>query len=347
MHFVNECLFVRMLIDWMVTSLVLVAATIIDGVRGDTTVTGTVFCDQCKDGAFDSLDYPLGGVTILLACPGEHGQYTVLREETTNWMGAYTTSFAGTMDMGGCRAQISDNGQACGAALGPAQDFRLTLKMFDSQMYTVDPLIAQPAMPSPLCPQSSPSSESPIPSFPAPINLPSPPLQQPSPLPSLPPVTEFPALSPPIAESLPMPPLPPLPPLPPMPTTPIFEASACPYQMWLMAQHKCYWMMNPELKVGSVFGPLAETRYGTNITLRQGLNGLGDPYQTLLREGTTALLNSYTSTQFVYQPTDVVRRLNWALTDGSMQQLLMAGLRFIKANSGQTGNITCKFTACT
>ncbi|XP_076957483.1 uncharacterized protein LOC143632966 [Bidens hawaiensis] len=118
--------------------------------------------------------------------------------------------------------------------------------------------------------------------------------------------------------------------------------------MWMMGQHRCYWMLDPEQKVGLVFGPLAETKYGSNTTLRQSINGnLGDPYQTLLREGTTALLNSYTSTQFVYQPVDVVRRLNWALADGSMQQVLMAALRFIKANSGQAGNTTCKFSVCT
>lgn len=57
----SECVFVRMVIDWMVTSLVLVVAAIIGVARGDTTVTGTVFCDQCKDGTFDALDYPLGG----------------------------------------------------------------------------------------------------------------------------------------------------------------------------------------------------------------------------------------------------------------------------------------------
>ncbi|KAL8234412.1 hypothetical protein R6Q59_020512 [Mikania micrantha] len=330
----------EMMIDWVVTGLVLAAAAAIDVARGDTTVTGTVFCDQCKDGRFDALDYPLGGIRILLACPAEHGQFVVMREETTNWLGAYTTSFVGTPDMGGCRAQLSGDVQGCGAVVGPAQDLRLTLKMFDSQMYTVDPLVAQPDIRSPLCPQTSPLPEQPLPSFPPPNNL-SPPL------PSLPPMSQLPVLSPPITESLPMSPLPPLPPLPPMPTKPFFNASACPYQMWMMAQHKCYWVLDPETKVGLVFGPLASSRYGTNITLRDSINGMGDPYQTLLREGTTALLNSYASTQFVYQPIDVVRRLNWALTDGSSQQLLMAALRFIKANSGQIGNTTCKFTFCT
>ncbi|KAJ0521651.1 putative protodermal factor 1 [Helianthus annuus] len=305
--------YMKMVMDWVLTTLVLVAAAAIDGARGDTTVTGTVFCDQCKDGQFDTLDYPLGGVRILLACPGENGQYTVVREETTNWLGAYTASFPGTSDMGGCRAQVADDGQGCGAVVGPAQDFRLSLKMFDSQMYTVDPLVSQPDVPSPLC------------------------LSLATPFPSLPPITEL----------LPMPPLPPLPPLPPMPTQPFFESSACPYQMWMMAQHRCYWMLDPELKVELVFGSLASTIYGPNITLRQSIIGIGDPYQTLLREGTTALLNAYTSTQFVYQPDDIVRRLNWALTDGTSQQLLMAALRFIKANSGQTGNTTCKFSVCT
>ncbi|MFS7948668.1 hypothetical protein Hanom_Chr06g00562611 [Helianthus anomalus] len=33
-------------------------------VVGDTTVTGTVFYDECKDGQFDAQDYPLGGEDI-------------------------------------------------------------------------------------------------------------------------------------------------------------------------------------------------------------------------------------------------------------------------------------------
>lgn len=50
-----------MLMDWVVTSLVLVGVATIGGARGDTMVSGTVFCDQCKDGEISVLDYPLGG----------------------------------------------------------------------------------------------------------------------------------------------------------------------------------------------------------------------------------------------------------------------------------------------
>ncbi|KAI3718329.1 hypothetical protein L6452_19194 [Arctium lappa] len=336
--------------------VVLVAATIVitvnvNVVKADTMVSGTVFCDQCKDGQISLLDYPLGGVKVLMACPGELGDFTLLREETTNWLGTFTTSFAGTLDMSSCRAQVSANGQGCGAAAGPAQDFRLRFRMFDTETYTIDPLIAQPAQPSPFCPRSSPV---PPPLLPPPVNrLPSadcppqqPPLVQLPPLPSLPPMPQFPPM--PQLPPLPaLPPLPPFPSLPPMPSEPAFEASACPHQMWMMPQHKCYWnVLSPDLKVAIVFGPLASTKYGTNITLRESMFGRGDPYRTLLREGTTALLNSYNSIQFAYQPLDVVERVNSALTSGSIQQVLLTAFRFIMANSGQTGNVTCRFTTC-
>ncbi|KAE8725593.1 putative Glycine-rich protein [Hibiscus syriacus] len=62
-----------------------------------------------------------------------------------------------------------------------------------------------------------------------------------------------------------LPSLPPLPPLPPMPPLPFSEASACSHQ------------------------------YGMDMSLRESLEGRGDPYKTLLREATTALLNSYNS----------------------------------------------------
>ena len=56
----------------------------------------------------------------------------------------------------------------------------------------------------------------------------------------------------------------------------------------------------PDTKVAVAFGLLAARRYGTYMTLWQGLQGRGDPYRTLLREGTTAFLNSYNSLQFPY-----------------------------------------------
>nr|GFD15926.1 plant specific eukaryotic initiation factor 4B [Tanacetum cinerariifolium] len=41
--------------------------------------------------------------------------------------------------------------------------------------------------------------------------------------------------------------LPPLPRLPPMPSIPFLEASACPYSMWTMPEHKCYWrVLSPD-----------------------------------------------------------------------------------------------------
>lgn len=41
----------------------------INGVQGDTMVTGTVFCDQCKDGQVSIFDYPLSGKFYFNSSP--------------------------------------------------------------------------------------------------------------------------------------------------------------------------------------------------------------------------------------------------------------------------------------
>lgn len=284
-------------------------------------VSGSVFCDQCKDGQVTLFDYPLTGIKVSMVCPGQSGQPTVIGEVTTNWLGGYVMRFEGAPEMSGCRAQVSGNGQGCGAVAGPSRSLNMVFQMFDTEIYTVDPLISQPAQPMSFCPRSSSPLPKPVtPTLPPPAKLP------PTPRP---------------------PQLPPLPRLPPTPSVPFLEASACPYHMWMMPDHECYWrVLSPDLKVAVVFGPLAGRKYGTDLTLRGSMTGRADPYKTLLREATTALLNSYNSIEFPYHPLDVVQRLNYALIEGSTRQVLMTALVFLKANSGQPGNITCKFTTC-
>ncbi|GFP89012.1 hypothetical protein PHJA_001044900 [Phtheirospermum japonicum] len=154
-------------------------------------VTGTVFCDQCKDGQVSLFDYPLYGIKVTMACPGSDGQVTMWREESTNWLGNYAMRFDGAPDLSSCYTQVSGSGQGCGAAAGPAKNLRLMFNMFDMEMYTVDPLLAQPAEPMPFCPRSAIA-----PAYPPP----------PAPL------------------------LPPMPQLPPLAPLPFLEASACPHQ---------------------------------------------------------------------------------------------------------------------
>jgi hypothetical protein len=115
-----------------------------------------------------------------------------------------------------------------------------------------------------------------------------------------------------------------------------------------MPEYKCYWRaVNPDTKVGVTFGLLAGRRYGTDMTLWQGLQGRGDLYRTLLREGTTAFLNSYNSLHFPYNAIGVVQHMNWALM-GSPRSALLTALRFKRANSGSgsSNTVTCKFTPC-
>ncbi|KAK6916687.1 hypothetical protein RJ641_019548 [Dillenia turbinata] len=238
----------------------------IDGTEAYAMVTGTVFCDQCKDGQISLFDYPLYGMKVGMACAGSDGQTTIWREETTNWFGSYAMRFDGTPDLRNCYAQVSGTNQGstgCGAAAGPSQSLRLMFRMFDMEIYTVDPLLSQPAQP----------------------------------------------------------------------------------MNWTMPQYSCFWkMVNQDTKVTVVFGPLAAARYGTDMTLWGGLQGRGNLYRTLLREATTALLNSYNSIQFAYSSLSVIGNLNAALM-GSPREALLTALRFRRANSG-FGRVPCRFSHC-
>lgn len=135
------------------------------------------------------------------------------REETTNWFGSYAMRFDGTPDLNGCSAHVSGSGQGsrgCGEASGPPQNLRLMFRMFDMAMYSVDPLLAQPAKPMQYCSRSSNPMPAPPGTQP---KSPSPPFKLP-PVPGLPP----------------LPNLPPLPAMPPLPPVIFAEASACPYE---------------------------------------------------------------------------------------------------------------------
>ncbi|XP_039015082.1 uncharacterized protein LOC120145270 [Hibiscus syriacus] len=305
------------------TAFVIFAAAI-DGTQAAAMVSGAVFCDQCRDGERSLFDYPLSGMKVAITCTDGDGQVTMSREETTNVFGTYVMRFDGTPDLSNCNAQVSGSGEGsndCGAAPGPAQKLRLMFRMFGMEIFGVDSLLSEPAQPMSFCPRSS----DPVP---APGGTPTTP-SRPAP----------PTGSPPTFR------LPPLPPLPPMPPLPYSEASACSHQYWTMREYKCYWReLNPESKVSVIFGPLAASRYGTDMTLRESLEGRGDPYKTLLREATTALLNSYNSLQFPYSSVGVVTHTNWALMS-STRGVLITALRFIRANSG-SGGVTCKLTPC-
>ncbi|KAJ0434479.1 putative protodermal factor 1 [Helianthus annuus] len=314
----------------LVTTIVILGA-VIGGAKGDAMVSGSVFCDRCKDGQLSLFDFPLSGIKVSIACPGQNGQVKVISEETTNWIGNYVMRFDGVPDMSACRAQVSGDGQGCRVVAGPAQSLNLVFQMFDTEIYTVDHLISQPAQPMSNCPRSSSPLPKPVtPALPPPTNR--------APIPQPPPTNRAPIPQPPPTNRAP---------IPQPPQVPFLEASACSYRMWMMPEYKCYWrVLSPDLKVALVFGPLAGQKYGNDITLRGSMMGRGDPYKTLLRESTAALLNSYNSLRFPYHPLDVVGRLNTALMGGSTRQVLMTALRFLRANSGSPGNVTCKFTTC-
>ncbi|KAI4311603.1 hypothetical protein MLD38_036486 [Melastoma candidum] len=281
---------------------VVVLTVSINVARAYTLVSGTVYCDQCRDGLVSLFDYPVFGVKVMLACANDQGQVTMSREENTDWFGGYGIAFDGTPDLSNCYVRIvGGDGQSttgCGESAGPPRGLRLTFRFFGVEFYSVDPLLSQPARPASFCVQS-------------PVPVPAPPVR-------------------PTIPSLPPPRLPPLQPEPPA----SFSQSACPARTWMLPEYRCYWrVINPETKVAVVFGPVAAQRYGTDLSLFQSLQGRGDPYRTLLREATAALLNSYNSVQFPYHSLAVIFDMNQALL-GSTRGALHTALAFMRANTG-------------
>ncbi|KAF5192395.1 tRNA (Guanine(10)-N2)-methyltransferase [Thalictrum thalictroides] len=306
--------------------------------RGDAMVTGTVFCDQCKDGHRSLFDYPLSGMKVRVTCD------SVEKEETTNWLGTYTVSFEGSPDLSGCYAHLLEDGQGsknCGAVAGPAQQLKLMFKIFGMEMYTVDSLLSQPVHPMSICPAAKPPP-SPVraaPRPPSPVRAaprPPSPVKPPSPVGVVP--------TPP--SPLPRPVMPPSPPRG-IPPIHFFQNSACSHEIWIRPEYRCHWtLVQPDTKVAVAFGLIAARKYGTDMSLWQGIQGRGDIYRTLLREGTTALLNSYNSIHFQYPTLIVMYHMNNALM-GSSRQALMTALRFKRANSGYgNSGARCNLTPC-
>ncbi|CDY46203.1 BnaA07g03670D [Brassica napus] len=277
------------------------------------------------------------------------------REETTNWLGGYVMRFDGTPDLSNCYAQVSDNGaqqqgssSSCSVASGPAQKLKLLFSFFGFETFAADVLLTQPVQPMSYCPKPPP----------APVM--SPPHQAPPPpevkLPPSPPKPQVPVLPPPQAPVTSPPPATSPPHLfPPVSFSLIYfllinsvlhtslTFGLCDlYRLWIRPEYRCYWrVIGPDTKVAVAFGLIAGRRYGTDMTVREALDGRGEAYKTLLREATTALLNSYNSLGFPYNSIAVITHTNLALLGNSQHDVLMTAIRFIKANSG-----TCKFTVC-
>nr|GEX91072.1 probable amidase At4g34880 [Tanacetum cinerariifolium] len=96
--------------------------------------------------------------------------------------------------MSGCKAHVTGDGQGCRAVAGPAHGLNLVFQLFDTEIYTVDHMISQPAQPMSRCPHSS------SPALPKPTPTPTP-TPKPTPTPTPTPVT--PILPPPSSKGTP------------------------------------------------------------------------------------------------------------------------------------------------
>ncbi|XP_037449348.1 uncharacterized protein LOC119318890 [Triticum dicoccoides] len=349
--------------------LLLLAASAADAATSSTVVAGMVFCDQCKDGARGLFDYPLYGARVAIQCGGGDTPITV-RECNTNWFGGFSVRMEGSPDMNRCTARVVHaTGHCSAAATAEPRELTLAFRMLGLALYTVLPLLSQPEQPMDFCPRAGlvPPHDRPA----AAAATPSPPLTV-APGPVYSPVPIFwrrrPRLLPPVWRRPPTVPQQPEPeaiPSPPAPSSSETPAdgsgsgsssgSACAYDQWTLPEHRCHWkVVTPNTTVAMAFGPLAAQRYGPDMTLREALDGRGDPYRTLLREATAALLNAYYNapgSPFLYPTTaSVLDHLNGALLS-SAQRVLIEGARFRRANTGGGGpagrtKLPCDFTPC-
>ncbi|CAM0153166.1 unnamed protein product [Urochloa decumbens] len=341
-------------ISWLMILSAFATAAAATASPASTVVAGMVFCDQCKDGARGLFDYPLYGARVAIQCGGGDTPLTV-SESNTNWFGGFSVRMEGSPDMNRCTARVVQGTGHCGAATaGAPRELTLAFRMLGLALYTVPPLLSQPEEAMDFCPGHRPSARR-WPIAPAPAS-PSAQSQQPA-APfwrrRLPPIWRKPPTSlpqPPPRPQVQVPPPPP-PPSPPAPA----QGSACTYEQWASPEHRCHWkVVTPNTTVAMAFGPLAAQRYGSELTLRDALEGRGDMYRTLLREATAALLNAYYNAPggpFLYPTTaSVIDHMNGALLS-STQRVLIEGARFRRANAGGGGpagrtRLPCGFTPC-
>uniref|UniRef100_A0A0E0MDG0 Uncharacterized protein n=1 Tax=Oryza punctata TaxID=4537 RepID=A0A0E0MDG0_ORYPU len=313
-----------------------------------TVVAGMVFCDQCKDGARGLFDYPLYGARVAIQCGGGESPMTV-RECNTNWFGGFSVRMEGTPEMNRCTARVVQATGHCGAAIPSApRELTLAFRMLGLALYTVPPLLSQPLRAMDFCPSPPPPTVALAPSSPPPVSSPAPPLpplwrRRPR---RLPPIWRRPP-------SLPVDAPPPSPPPQPQGSACTFEylrnANGCISKWADVELHACNWkVVTPNTTVAMAFGPAAAQRYGSDMTLREALDGRGDIYRTLLREATAALLNAYYNAPgggagFLYPTTaSVIDHINAALLSSTLQRVLLEGARFRRANS----KLPCNLTPC-
>ncbi|MCO5582022.1 hypothetical protein L7F22_035912 [Adiantum nelumboides] len=131
-----------------------------------------------------------------------------------------------------------------------------------------------------------------------------------------------------------------------LPRLPFAKLSACTAQDWLNPQYKCFWRVwSPKTKVGVWYGPAASKKFGSSLTLEQGLRGSGEVNRVLLRESIAATLNAFNSLPFYYNAIQVSYHFNQALA-GSNKDVLKWALNFKRANSGYNGKAKCLLTPC-
>ena len=335
----------------------------------------------------------IAGARVAIQCGGGDTPLTV-RESNTNWFGGFSIRMEGSPDMNRCTARVVQGTGHCGAATaGAPRELTLAFRMLGLALYTVPPLLSQPEEAMDFCPGRDRRTRPPPPP-PAAARWPWPAAAAPAPAPPLPPFWRRRRLPPiwrkpptSLPQQQDQPQVPPPPQVLPPPPAPALQGSACTYEyvdspyiyvyigsdvlctkkkpiymqaissirQWASPEHRCHWkVVTPNTTVAMAFGPLAAQRYGSELTLRDALEGRGDMYRTLLREATAALLNAYYNAPggpFLYPTTaSVIDHMNGALLS-STQRVLIEGARFRRANAGGGGpagrtRLPCVLTPC-
>ncbi|EFJ06193.1 hypothetical protein SELMODRAFT_430897 [Selaginella moellendorffii] len=150
--------------------LLAIAALAAALVRGDSIVSGNVFCDQCLHGRPSMWGIPIRGAKVLVHCRNRQGMAMAV-PAMSNFLGAFVANFPGEHDLQHCTSRLMWSPlKQCNVVANAQQSLRLEWKILDNAFYTVKPLYFTPVKPLAICPVSRPKLD--------PIVVPKAPAQQ-------------------------------------------------------------------------------------------------------------------------------------------------------------------------
>ncbi|KAJ7530745.1 hypothetical protein O6H91_14G017200 [Diphasiastrum complanatum] len=269
-------------------------------IRGDATVVGSVFCDQCLMGKPSIWGSPMHDANVMVDCKNSNNAMQSSHQASTSVLGTFVFKVSGNVDLSSCSARLTGSSSSSCSLFGNAeQSLNLDWKMFGEAFYSVEPMFFKPEKPMSFCPNSSSSSPSPPDVNPKPPSI------------SLPPA--------PFEDA----------------SSCTHDQWAKPehlcYWKFLSPNETAREAFGPALAQGYGNATLMDALNGKRIDAEWPYRSRA--YRGLLRETVTALLNSYSS-KFKYSPFTVVAQFTDVISSNSSRAAAKLAHEFQTANSG-------------